>query len=84
MNFVPILLVIAIFYFLLFKPEKDKQKKHKERVDSLKTYDKVVTAGGIHGTVVDIKDTTLIIRVDDNVRVEVDKDAISVIKDNKK
>jgi len=80
---VPFFLVIAIFYFLLFKPEKDKQKRHKERIANLKKKDIIVTAGGIHGTVVNIKDATLMIRIDDNVRIEIDKEAVAAAKEKK-
>lgn len=83
MQMVPFFLVIAIFYFILFKPEKDKQKRHKEKIAALKKNDEIVTAGGIHGTVVNIKDATLVIRVDDNVRLEIDKEAVAAVKDNK-
>ncbi len=73
-------IIFFIFYFLIFKPQKDKQKQHKEMVKNLKKNDEVVTTGGVHGTVVNIKETTIIIRVDDNVKFEVDKEAVSSVK----
>lgn len=82
LQFVPAILIFVIFYFLLIKPQKDKQREHKRMVEQLKKNDQVVTAGGIHGTVVNVKDTTVMIRVDDNVRMEVDKEAISTVKKN--
>ena len=80
---IPYLLIIAIFYFLVFKPQKDKQKKHKEMLANLKKNDQVVTAHGIHGTIVNVKDTTVVLRIDDNAKMEVDKEAIAtVVKGN--
>ena len=78
----PIILFIilgAIWYFLIIKPQMNKQKEHKQRVSSLKKNDEVITAGGIHGTIVNVKDKTVIVRVDDTVKIEVDKEAISTV-----
>jgi len=75
---IPFIAIAFIFYFIVFRPEeKEKQKKKKELLEKLKKNDQVVTAGGIHGTVVNIKTTTVILRVDDNVKIEVDKEAIA-------
>ncbi|MCK5579765.1 MAG: preprotein translocase subunit YajC [Candidatus Omnitrophica bacterium] len=76
----PFLAVFAIFYFLVIKPEKNKQKARKEKITSIKKNDQVVTAGGLHGTIVNIKETTVVLRVDDNVKIEFDKEAISTVK----
>ncbi len=76
----PALFIFLIFYMLVFKPQKDKQSEHKKLLADLKKNDQVVTSGGIHGTVVNVKDTTAIIRVDDNVKLEVDKEAITTVK----
>ncbi|MCD4779398.1 MAG: preprotein translocase subunit YajC [Candidatus Omnitrophica bacterium] len=78
-NLIPMLLVCLVFYFVLIKPEKQKKKDKESMRDSIKKSDKIVTAGGIHGTVVMVKDKTVILRLDDNVRVEFDKEAISTI-----
>lgn len=76
---IPYVLIIFIFYFLVIKPQKDKQKQHKDLIASLKRNDEVVTAGGVHATVVNVKEKTVILRVDDNVKIEVDKEAISTV-----
>lgn len=73
----PFLLVFLIFYFLLILPQKKQQKKHQEMISSLKKNDEVVTIGGIHGVIVNVKDKTFVLRVDDNTRIEIDKSAIS-------
>ena len=79
---VPYILVFFIFYyFLLIKPQRDDQSKHGKMLNALKKNDEVVTASGIHGTVALIKDKTIVLRVDDNVKIEFDKSAITgVIK----
>ena len=80
----PFILIFLIFYFLVIKPEKDKRNDLKKTIDQLKKNDEVVTVGGIHGTVVLLKDKTVVLRVDENVKIEFNKDAIvSVIKSKK-
>ena len=76
----PLLLVFIIFYFMLIRRQ---QKKEKERVNMLKNIkknDEVVTNGGIHAVVLNVKDRTATLRVDDNVKIEVDKDAIARVE----
>ena len=72
-----ILLMILIFYFFMIRPQQKKQKKIEEARNSLQKGDKVVTIGGIHGKIVDIKDSTFTIEIAHDVRIEVDKAAIS-------
>lgn len=79
----PILLFIIIFaiwYFLVIKPQKKKQDQHKQQLADLKKNDEIVLASGIHGTIVNVKEKTLIVRIDDNVKIEVDKEAVSFVK----
>ena len=78
---IPFIVIGFIFYFLVFKPEKEKQKEKKEQLANLKKNDQVVTAGGLHGTIVNIKTATVVLRIDDNVKVEVDKEAIATISE---
>jgi len=78
-NFVPIILIFGIFYFLLIKPQQDKQKQHVKMVSELKKNDEVVTAGGIHGVVINVKDTSVVVKVDDNVKIDVEKTHISQV-----
>ena len=77
---IPMVLIFGIFYFLVIRPEKKKQKEHKDMVANLQKNDEVVTAGGIHGVVVNIKDASVVLRLDENVRVEFDKEAVLVLK----
>ena len=80
MQFVPFILIMMIFYFLVIKPQKEKQKQHQENLKTLAKNDKVVTSSGIHGTIVAVKDKTVMVRVDDNVKLEFDKDAVVTIE----
>ncbi len=80
-SFLPIILIFVIIYFLLIMPEQKRQKtqakKHDEMIASLKKNDEVVTIGGMHGSVVNVKDTTIVLKVDENVKIEVEKQAIA-------
>lgn len=80
LNLLPLILVFFVFYFLVIKPQKDRQLEHKKLLLNLKKNDEVITAGGLHGTVVNVKDTSVILRIDENVRVEVEKDYIVTVK----
>lgn len=80
---IPYFGIFLIFYFLIIKPEKDRQIEKKKKLADLKKNDQVITTGGMHGTVVNVKTTTVILRVDDNTKIEVEKDAITTIKESK-
>ena len=79
-SFMPIILIFIVFYFLLIRPQQKKQKEHKEMLKSLKKNDEIVTNGGIHGTIVNIKNGTMVLRVDDNTRIEVQKESVAFVK----
>jgi len=80
LSLMPIVVIFIIFYFLLIRPQKKAQDDHKKMVTSLKKNDEVITNGGIHGTIVNVKDNSLVLKVDDNVKIEIQKTAIGVIK----
>ena len=71
--------IIAIFYFLIYRPQKKRDKEAKAMIASMKKGDKVVTIGGIHGTIVTVKDKTVVVKVDDSARIEFSKEAISSV-----
>jgi len=77
MGFLPLIIIFVIFYFLIIMPQRKQQKKHKDMVQSLQKNDEIVTVGGLHGIIVNIKEKTFVVRVDDNTRIEVDKSAVS-------
>lgn len=82
-SFIPIILIFIIMYFVLFRPQMRRQKEQTRLVSSLKTGDRVVTASGIHGMISNVKDTTVIVKVADNVKIEMEKSAVSsVVKSN--
>ncbi len=80
LQLVPFLFIFVIFYFMLIVPQRKQQKEHKNLLANLKKNDEVVTASGIHGTVINVKDTTVILRVDENVKIEVEKVSIAALK----
>lgn len=82
-TFVTFGLIIVIFYFLIIRPQKKRDKETKEMLASIKKGDKVVSIGGIHGTVVVVKETTVVVKVDDNTRLEFSRNAISSIVNRK-
>lgn len=75
----PIILIFAIMYFLIFRPQAKRQKQHQAMIESLKKGDRVVTAGGIYGTISGIKEKekTLVVKIDDNVKIEVARNSIA-------
>lgn len=78
---VPLACFGVIFYFGILRPQKKKQEDQNRLLTSLKTGDKVVTSGGIHGIVANVKDgSTLSLKIADNVKIEVDKSAIATIE----
>jgi preprotein translocase subunit YajC len=72
-------LVFVIFYFLIIRPQNKKQKEAKKMIEAVKKGDKVVTIGGVHGVVSSVKDGTVVIKVDENCKIEFSKSAISAV-----
>jgi preprotein translocase subunit YajC len=73
---IPIALVFAIFYFIILLPTKRRQKKLQEFLEALKVGDRVVTNGGIHGSVTKVNGNTVQLQIADKVRIELSKNAI--------
>lgn len=81
--FVPLILIFVIMYFLMIRPQKKRQEEQKKLVGSLKTGDRVVTSAGIHGLISNVKDSTVMLKVADNVKIEVEKTAVTnVLKES--
>lgn len=74
---VPLILIMVIFWFLLIRPQQKRVKEHRNMIEAIKKGDKVVTSGGIIGTVTDIKDNVVKVEIADNVRVQVKRDTIA-------
>ena len=75
-QFLPLILIFVVFYFLLIRPARTKQKRMQAMLESLKAGDKVITSAGIHGTVVALSDDVVQLRIADNVKVEFSKSAV--------
>ena len=72
----PILLIFVVIYLLFFLPQQRQQRKHRELIENLRKGDKIVTSGGIHGTIVQMRDRTVIIRIDEKAQLEIEKTSI--------
>lgn len=75
-SLIPMILIFMIMYFIVFMPEQKKKKQLKKMISELKKNDQVVTSCGIHGSIAIVKDKTVILRVDDNVKIEFNKEVI--------
>ena len=75
----PFVLVFVIFYVLIIMPSRKKQKKHQEMVTQLKAGDKIVTTGGIYGTVMGTKEDRIEVKISANVKIEVTKSAVGAV-----
>ena len=77
MSFLPLLLIIAIFYFLIIRPQKKREEKRKEMIAAVEKGDKIITSGGVHGTVTKVDDNSVLAQVDSNVKLRIDKNSIA-------
>jgi len=77
--FVPYVLIFVVFYFLLIAPARKKQKAHADMLNNLKTGTRVITNGGIHGTVVGLTDDVIQLRIADQVKIEISKNAVAAL-----
>ena len=78
--FFPLILMFVIFYFLLIRPQKTKQKEHQDMLSRIKKNDEIITSGGVHGTIVNVKEKTIILRIDENVKIEIQKSSVIHVK----
>jgi preprotein translocase subunit YajC len=75
--FLPLILIMVIFYFLMILPAQRRQKKTAEMLNNLKTGDKVITNGGIYGTIVGLESDSVLLRVAEQVKIKVSRSAIA-------
>jgi preprotein translocase subunit YajC len=75
--FVPLIFIFIIMYFVMIRPQKKRQEQQQKLIGSLKTGDRVVTNAGIHGLISNVKETTVLVKVADNVKIEIDKSAVT-------
>ncbi len=75
-TFIMLIAIIAVFYFFMIRPQQKKQKELQKSREAMKTGDRVVTAGGIHGRIKEVGDTWFLVEVADNVRIKFEKSSV--------
>lgn len=78
MSFIPMILIVIVFYFFMIRPQMAKAKEQKKFVEAIKRGDKVVTTAGIHGRIADMNETTVLLEVEGGTKIRFDKSAISL------
>ena len=81
-QFAPLIVVAVIFYLLIFMPMRKRQKKVEAMIAAIKNGDKVITSSGIYGVVAGVKDKTFILKIADQVKIEVTKNAVAGLQGN--
>jgi preprotein translocase subunit YajC len=77
--FIPIIAMVAIFYFLLIRPQQKKAKEHRDMLGALKKGDKVITSGGIYGEVTGIDNNAVTIEIAPKIRVKITRESVAVV-----
>ncbi|MBC7914716.1 MAG: preprotein translocase subunit YajC [Pyrinomonadaceae bacterium] len=77
-SFIPMILIVIVFYFFMIRPQMNKAKEQKKFVEELKKGDKVVTTAGIHGRITDMNDLTVLLEVEGGTKIRFDKSAVSL------
>jgi preprotein translocase subunit YajC len=80
MQWAPFIIMIVIFYFLFYRPQKKEQKKRSDMLGSLKKGDRIVTIGGIHGTVTGFSDDTVTLKIAEKVEIDINRSAVGSVK----
>ncbi len=75
-SFIPLILIFAVFYFLLIRPQQKKAKEHQYYLGNLKKGEKVITGGGIHGRITNLTDTIVTLEIADDVRIKISRGSI--------
>lgn len=78
--FMPVAVMFGIFYLLVFRPQSKARKDHEQMLAALKKNDEVVTSGGLIGTVVNVKPDAVTLRIDENVRVDVERASVARLR----
>lgn len=81
-QFLPLIIIFAIFYFILIRPQQQRQKKHKDMLESLKVGDKVITIGGIYGIIREIKGEVFTLEISKDVKINTTRSAIGSKREN--
>jgi len=78
-SFIPLILMFVIFYFLLIRPQQKKTKEHRQMIDSLKTGDRIITSGGLHGRITGVSESALTVEIAEKVRVKVNRGSVTAL-----
>jgi len=78
-SLLPFVLIILVFYFLILRPQQKRAKDREKLLSGVQRGDKIITSGGVHGTVEGIEDNTLLVKIADNVKVKMEKSAVATI-----
>ena len=79
-TFLPLLFILGIFYLIVFLPARRRQKKTQEMIDNLKSGDKVITNGGIYGTIVGFRGDRIQVRIAENTKVDMSRNAVTALQ----
>ena len=77
--FLPLILIFVVFYFFIIRPQKKKEDQRKKMIEAVKKGDRIVTIGGIHGTVTQVDDASVLAQVDSSMKLRFDKNAIASV-----
>lgn len=76
-TFLPLILIFVVFYFFIIRPQKKKEDTRKKMIEAVKKGDKIVTIGGVHGTVTQVDDSSVLVQADTSTKLRIDKNAIA-------
>jgi preprotein translocase subunit YajC len=83
-QFAPLIIIFVIFYFLLIRPQQKKQQQHREMLQAVKRGDRIITTGGIYGTVEGADDTTLQLKIANQVKIKISRSAVAGLQQGEK
>jgi preprotein translocase subunit YajC len=78
-SFLPLVLIFVVFYFFIIRPQRKREDTRKTMIAAVKKGDRIVTIGGVHGTVTQVDDTSVLAQVDTNTKLRIDKNAIASV-----
>jgi preprotein translocase subunit YajC len=78
-TFLPFILIIVIFYFLIIRPQNKKQKETQKMLAAIKKGDKIITIGGVHGVISTVRESSVVVKVDDTTKIEFSRSAIATV-----
>jgi preprotein translocase subunit YajC len=77
--FLPLILIFVVFYFFIIRPQQKRQKERQNLLNALKKGDKVIAAGGLHGTVIGLEEKTVLLQIADNVKIKCERSSVITI-----